>query len=211
MKKYSSELAFVDLLFNLLVGFVSLLLLAFLFINPIAKEGKIDPVAKLLVVITWPDKSSADIDMWVRGPDRTVVSYSGKDKGYMILERDDLGVSNDTIKVDGETVHIQRNIESLSITKLLKGEFVINVMNYSYKFTEYRGYTEAEKYPIPVDIKVYQMNPFKILFVRRITLEYRQEKTVVSFEVLDNGVITDLRTDVNIPLYYANKPTREFR
>ena len=34
MRKYSSNLAFVDLLFNLLVGFTSLLLLAFLLINP---------------------------------------------------------------------------------------------------------------------------------------------------------------------------------
>jgi len=45
MRKYSSNLAFVDLLFNLLVGFTSLLLLAFLLINPIADEGKIDPVS----------------------------------------------------------------------------------------------------------------------------------------------------------------------
>ena len=42
MRKYSTNLGFVDLLFNLLVGFVSLLLIAFLLINPIADDGKID-------------------------------------------------------------------------------------------------------------------------------------------------------------------------
>ena len=185
MKNYSHNLAFIDLLFNLLVGFTSLLLLAFLFINPIAEVGKIDPVAKVIIMVTWPDRSSADIDMWVRGPDRTVVSYGGKDKRYMVLERDDLGVSNDTIKVDGKVVHITQNIESLKITKLLEGEYVVNVMNYTHVFQEYKGYEAEDAYPIPVEIKVIQLNPFKILFVRKVTLEYRQEKTAVTFVVND--------------------------
>ena len=132
MKKFSTNLAFVDLLFNLLVGFTSLLLLAFLYINPIADEGKIDPVTKLLVIMTWPDESSADIDVWMRGPDGSVCSYVAKDKGYMILERDDLGMTNDAIKVDDKIIYIKRNIESLSVTQLLKGEYVLNIHNYSH-------------------------------------------------------------------------------
>ena len=43
MRKYSSNLAFVDLLFNLLVGFTSLFIIAFLMINPIAKDGEVTP------------------------------------------------------------------------------------------------------------------------------------------------------------------------
>lgn len=211
MRNYSHNLAFIDLLFNLLVGFTSLLLLAFLFINPIAEQGKIDPVAKVLILVTWPDKSPADIDLWVRGPDRTVVSYGSKDKGYMVLERDDLGVSNDTIKVDGKVVHIIRNIESLKITKLLKGEYVVNVMNYTHAFTAYNDYEAEEIYPIPVEIKILQMNPFKILFVRKVTLEYRQEKTVLTFVVTEDEKIEDGRTDVEIPLYFAKRAPREYR
>lgn len=43
MRKYSSNLAFVDLLFNLLIGFASLFVIAFLMINPIAKTGAVTP------------------------------------------------------------------------------------------------------------------------------------------------------------------------
>lgn len=205
MKKFSSNLAFVDLLFNLLVGFTSLLLLAFLFINPIADEGKIDPVTKLLVIMTWPDESAADVDLWMRGPDGAVCGYVGKDKGYMILERDDLGMTNDALHIDGETVYIKRNIESLSVTKLLKGEFVINVHNYSHGFEPYGGYLDEKQYPIPVEIKLIQMNPFKLLFVKKVNLEYREEKTIVSFEVTEDEKVRDIRTDVKIPLFYAHK------
>ena len=79
MRKYSTNLGFVDLLFNLLVGFCSLLLIAFLLINPIADEGKIDPRSEFLIVATWPDNSVMDIDLWVKGPDGSVVSFKNKD------------------------------------------------------------------------------------------------------------------------------------
>ena len=202
MKKFSTNLAFVDLLFNLLVGFTSLLLLAFLYINPIAEEGKIDPVTKLLVIMTWPNESAADVDLWVRGPDGRVCSYTTKDQGYIILERDDLGMTNDAIEVDDKIIYIKRNIESTSITELIKGEFVINVHNYSHAFQAYGAYLDEKDYPIPVEIKVIQMNPFKILFARTVKLEYREEKTVVSFEVTADGKVEDMRTDVKIPLFY---------
>ena len=74
MRKYSTNLGFVDLLFNLLVGFVSLLLIAFLLINPIADEGKIDPITEFIITTTWPDNSTIDVDLWVQGPE--AVSYT---------------------------------------------------------------------------------------------------------------------------------------
>jgi hypothetical protein len=205
MKKFSTNLAFVDLLFNLLVGFTSLLLLAFLYINPIADEGKIDPVTKLLVIMTWPDESSADIDVWMRGPDGSVCSYVAKDKGYMILERDDLGMTNDAIQVDDKIIYIKRNIESLSVTQLLKGEYVLNIHNYSHMFQGYEGHHKEDEFPVPVEIKLIQMNPFKILFIRKVNLDYRQEETVVTFEVTEKEEVVDMRTDIKIPLFYAHK------
>ena len=100
MRKYSTNLGFVDLLFNLLVGFVSLLLIAFLLINPIADDGKIDPVTEFIINVQWPDNSSIDIDLWVQGPEGTIVSFKQKDGNYMVLERDDLGISNDFVMIN---------------------------------------------------------------------------------------------------------------
>lgn len=64
MKKYSSNLAFVDLLFNLLVGFTCLFIIAFLMINPISKKGVVEPPVKLMIEMRW-DKEVSGI--WTCG------------------------------------------------------------------------------------------------------------------------------------------------
>ena len=124
MRKYSTNLGFVDLLFNLLVGFCSLLLIAFLLINPIADEGKIDPRSEFLIVATWPDNSVMDIDLWVKGPDDSVVSFKNKDGNWIVLERDDLGISNDFVMVNEKPKKIvenlrktKKNVENVRKTK----------------------------------------------------------------------------------------------
>lgn len=68
MRRYSSNIAFIDLLFNLLIGFTSLLLIAFLLINPVAEEGKIDPRSEFLITMSWLDTSGIDLDIWIEGP-----------------------------------------------------------------------------------------------------------------------------------------------
>ena len=41
-------------------------MIAFLLINPIAEEGKIDPRSEFMITSSWDDESSIDIDIWVR-------------------------------------------------------------------------------------------------------------------------------------------------
>ena len=89
MRKYSSNLAFVDLLFNLLVGFTCLFVIAFLLINPIAKSGVVDPPIVLMIEMTWEDTSDTDIDLYLRGPDGAIIYYASRDNGYATLKRDD--------------------------------------------------------------------------------------------------------------------------
>ena len=111
MRKYSSNLAFVDLLFNLLVGFTSLFVIAFLLINPIAKQGVVDPPVKVMFEISWDDKSYHDIDLYLKGPDNQVVYYANKSNGYITLKRDDLGFQTDTYEVNGKIEIVERNYE----------------------------------------------------------------------------------------------------
>tara|TARA_B110000037_G_scaffold221046_1_gene290653 strand:+ start:2084 stop:2740 length:657 start_codon:yes stop_codon:yes gene_type:complete len=198
MRKYSSNLAFVDLLFNLLVGFTSLLLLAFLLINPVADEGKIDPISEYIVTATWPAKSHLDIDIWIKGPDGTVVSFRGKDGMWMVLERDDLGTSNDFYKVNGVLKIIERNLETLSINAIVPGEYVLNIQNYSTK----RPLNDTEEYPVPVTVEFIKLNPFQLIFNIEKTLEFKQEYTIATFVIDEKGLVTDIRTDIQIPLFY---------
>ena len=53
MRRHSQiGVAFTDLLFNALLGFVVMFMLALLLVNPIAKSGAIDPKAEFLITMT---------------------------------------------------------------------------------------------------------------------------------------------------------------
>jgi hypothetical protein len=205
MNKFSgSNLAFIDLLFILLIGFTLMLIAAVLHINPIAQEGKIDPVAKIIITLRWPNESVADIDLWVRGPDGKSVGYARKDGKYIILDRDDLGRGNDIYIVNGERKVVKKNMEMMTINDLPDGEYVVNLHNYSFNFADPFGSRreEEEEYPIPTEVEVVQMTPYKVLWTGKAKLIYRQEVTLITFKVTD-GVVHDIRDDVDIPLFYT--------
>ncbi len=187
MRKYSTNLAFVDIFMNLMLSFIVLFILAFLLIQPTKDEGKIDPRGLLQITLSWPDNSIKDIDLWIRGPDGTVVSYQRKDGRYILLSRDDLGSANDTIIVDGVVKIIPRNLETVMITAM-DGEYIVNVHHFSG--------TEGEE---EVTIEVIGLMPYRIWFTGSKSLVSRQEATIVSFTVED-GRITDVRTDIQVRL-----------
>lgn len=59
---------FSDLLFNALLTFTFLFLMALLLMNPQAKSGIINPKAEFMITVSWPDNTPDDIDTWVEGP-----------------------------------------------------------------------------------------------------------------------------------------------
>lgn len=195
MRKYSSNIAFTDLLFNLLIGFTSLLLIAFLLINPIAEEGKIDPEVEFLITMNWDDSSGVDMDLWVKGPDNTIVGFPSKDGKYMVLERDDLGDNNDRYFFNGESYLIERNLESLSINAIVPGEYFISVHNYNTSYED-----ESEEYPTPVFIDLMDMRPYGIKMSKRVVAHFKEEVSVFSFVVDSKGVISDINDKIQMKI-----------
>mgnify|MGYP003624703269 FL=1 len=201
MRKYSSNLAFVDLLFNLLVGFTSLFVIAFLLINPIAKQGVVDPPVKVMFEISWDDKSYHDIDLYLKGPDNQVVYYANKTNGYITLKRDDLGFQTDTYEINGKVEVVERNYEITTMSSLPDGDYVVNV----------HFYARGKRRPTdPVNIKVANLEqevfvrvtsiqPFKILADTSTILKYFQEQTILVFKVSD-GKIVEVRDDIQVRL-----------
>ncbi len=181
------RLAFLDLVFNLLLGITLMFILAFLMINPPTQGGQIDPPIRFMVEMEWDDESYVDIDLWVQGKDRDWVGFTRMDGSYFVLERDDRGTQNDTIMVDGEQVVISRNYENIRFTILPPGEYFVNVHYYSSS-----GPTED------ITINLTMLNPFRSVFTDTVTLDPSQETTVVSFIVGQDGKITDLRTNVQV-------------
>jgi len=64
-EKYKSTIGFTDLLFNILVGFAFLFIIAFLLIKPEAKKKDFDRNAEFVVVLEWDKEAKGDIDLYV--------------------------------------------------------------------------------------------------------------------------------------------------
>ena len=89
-RQYGSSTAFNDLLFNLVVGFVFLFVIAFILINPPTKKADIPTKAEYIFIIEWDSESADDIDLWVRDPNGITVSFTRKEGGLLNLEKDSL-------------------------------------------------------------------------------------------------------------------------
>jgi uncharacterized protein YfaP (DUF2135 family) len=191
MRRYSSNLAFVDLLFNLLVGFTSLFVIAFLLINPIAKSGVVDPPIRFMIEMSWDDTSHNDIDLYVKGPDGKTIFYSHKANGYITLKRDDIGAQSDTFILNGKTIFVSRNYEITTMTALPDGDYVVNVHFYSKK--------DAVFDQQEVNVRITNLQPYLVVFEGSTKLKQSQERTLLAFRVKD-GQIVDKRTDVQVQL-----------
>ena len=198
MRKFHSNLAFVDLLFNLLVGFTSMFIIAFLLINPVAKVGKIDPPVELLITAKWDDDSGNDVDMWVKGPSGRAVGYTNKDEGYIVLNRDDLGFANEAVNVGGVKTRLRSNVEATEIRGIVPGRYVVNVHLYRVASdatledgTEYVSRGDEEVTLTLLDIKPYdEVAETKVKLVGS-----RAEMTAFVFEVDATGKVTSISTD----------------
>ena len=193
-RSYGSQIAFIDLLFNTLVGFVFLFVMAFVLINPVAKKSNVEINAEFMVTVSWPGKSEDDIDLWVRDPLGNHAGFKSKDVGLMSLDRDDLGKSNDTVKTsDGKVIRVFLNEEHLTIRGIIPGEYIVNVHLYSKKVEKRISSTSEFYNEIPVIVTVEKLNPYGIITVREVILRVKgEEVTAVRFTVTDDGWVTNI-------------------
>ena len=175
---------FTDLLFNALLGFTFLFLVAIMFMNPEAKSGLIDPKAEYILTITWEDNSPDDIDTWVEDPEGQVIWFRSPEAGLLHLDRDDRGLINDTITINGEVVKNPLNQEVVTIRGVVKGEYVVNLHYYA---------SETLK-AVDVNIRLVKVNPaFKIIYYGTVNLEkVGDEKTALCFKIGGDGKIYNI-------------------
>jgi hypothetical protein len=183
-KKRTQTDPFTDLLFNALLGFTFLFLVAIMFMNPEAKSGIIDPKAEYIITITWEDNSPDDIDTWIEDPEGQLIWFRNPAAGLLHLDRDDRGLINDTITINGEEVYNPLNQEVVTLRGVVPGEYVLNVHYYA---------TETGK-PVDTDIRLDKVNPkLEVKYYGTVTLEKKgDEKTALRFKVGRDGDITDI-------------------
>ncbi|MGB1800983.1 MAG: hypothetical protein ACPHLK_09170 [Gammaproteobacteria bacterium] len=172
---------FTDLLFNALLGFTFLFLVAIMFMNPEAKTGIIDPKAEYILTITWEDNSPDDVDVWVEDPDGQVVWFRTPEAGLLHLDRDDRGLVNDTITINGEEVQNPLNQEVVTLRGVVQGEYIVNLHYYA---------SETGK-PVDVNVRLAKVNPkLEIVYYGTVNMEERgEEKTAVRFSIGRDGNI----------------------
>jgi len=136
-QKFKSSIGFTDLLFNLVIGFVYLFMIAFILINPVAKKGDVIKKAEYLIVIEWDHFRNDDIDLWIKDPQGNTVSFLIKSAGVMNLEKDDLGYSNDVLEKrrNGDTSLILLNREVITLRGTIPGEYQVMAHVYARKIT----------------------------------------------------------------------------
>jgi len=172
---------FTDLLFNALLGFTYLFLLAIMFMNPVAKKGIIDPKAEYIITVAWPDNNPDDIDTWVEDPKGNVVWFRNREAGLIHLDRDDRGTANDTIEVNGTKIQNPLNQEVVTIRGVVPGEYVVNLHYYA---------TETGS-PVRATVKIAKVNPaLEIVYYGETILnEKGDEKTAVRFSIDEGGSV----------------------
>ncbi len=175
---------FTDLLFNALLGFTFLFLVAIMFMNPEAKTGIIDPKAEYILTVTWEDNNPDDIDTWVEDPEGQTIWFRSPEAGLLHLDRDDRGLVNDTISINGEEIQNPLNQEVVTIRGVVKGEYVVNLHYYL---------TETKK-PVDVKVRLVKVNPaLEVIYYGVVTLEKAgDEKTVLRFNIGRDGKISGI-------------------
>lgn len=177
---------FTDLLFNALLAFTFLFIVALIFLNPPAKSGIIDPKAEFIITTTWDEGSPNDVDTWVEDPDGNLVWFNSPAIGLMHLDRDDRGMTNDMLLVNGVEVVNPLNQEVVTIRGYVEGEYVVNLHYYN---------AEDER-PVTASVSVSKVNPaLEVVYFGSIKLENQgQEETAVRFRVGADGSIGKVNT-----------------
>jgi hypothetical protein len=181
-QKYKTSFGFIDLLFNLLVGFTFMFILAFMLINPIAKKHNFDPKAEYMVVMSWDPQSQIDIDMWVQDNLNNIVSFRTKNIALMHLDRDDLGARNDTLVSEkGEIIKIEINREVLTIRSRDPRTYTVTTHWYSKVIGR-------DTRPEQVTLELIRLNPYKEASIKQVILDGPgDEKHAFTFTVLSDG------------------------
>ena len=179
---YYNNTSFLDLLFNTLIGFVLLFIIAFLSINPKNKDADIKTKAEFVITVTWNVNSKDDVDTWLQDPAGNVLHFRQKDIGLAHLDRDDLGIINDSITLkDGRIIEYPHNQELTTIRGFVSGEWVLNV----------HMYNKRDPDPTLVEIRMDKLNPrVETVFYKKVTMgQTWEEVTVTRFVMSEQGDI----------------------
>lgn len=179
--QYTSNLAFIDLLFNLILGFVFLFTVSFLLINDPTEDLEAPQKAEYMAILQWDGDRDIDIDLWMQGPEG-LVGFREPSHGFVYLDKDDLGHRNDVIRKGKRNEEIlEINREVINIRGFQPGEYIINAHYFFGKEIGTRATTT-------VTLELVKLNPYEEIWAGSKEFKHRgQEETFVRFHMKENG------------------------
>jgi len=202
--KYKQLIAFIDLVFNIMMAFAFLFILAFALMNiQDSKKTKIDSKAEALITMTWPDNAVEDLDLWMLLPGGKYVSFKNTNTDLANIERDDRGMYGDYITTpEGRTVRNPVNKEVITLRGLTPGKYTVAMHFYSGMsgMDGMMGQLTAEeraqipKTPYKVQVQLVKLNPTyrEIVTVELVAQHPGSETTAFSFTITDSGEIINI-------------------
>jgi hypothetical protein len=166
----------------------------FTMISPEAKKEGIKPKLEFMITMEWPGDLDYDVDIYVRDPEGNIMFYNNREVGFLNLERDDLGRSNNVVVVDGKEVRASKfHEEIVSIRGFMAGEYVVNVHLFNSKIG-------GQSVPCPITVTMTKFNPsINEIFKQDVVLDHEgEEKHITRFTMTEDGRITHL--DKSLPV-----------
>ena len=194
-RQEGSSLAFLDMLFNMVLAFAFLFVLAFLLIRPPAPPvpANVQLKAEFMLTLTWPDKSFDDVDLWLQLPNGKKVWYSQRDTEYATLDRDDRGGHGDTFGQYPNRQVLFLNREVITVRAIVPGRYIAAVHVYS-TFSDVEGIPAEVSLPYTASIEVLKINP-RVERIAKVDAVFKhrwEAKTLLAFTVNQDGVVTDI-------------------
>lgn len=196
--RYKSSTGMTDMLFNLLVGFVFLFVIAFILINPPTKQSDVPTKAEFLIIIEWNEDFNDDVDLWVRDPNQITVSFLNKEGGLLNLEKDDLGYSNDVFRrPDGTTDVLRINREVVTVRGTQAGTYSIAAHIYNRGITNTLDANGVRVMGLAgegtIKLTVIKVNPYREEYVAEYIYHRRREEILMIDMIVDNeGNVTGI-------------------
>jgi hypothetical protein len=199
--------AFLDLLFNTLLVFVVLFVMAFLHMRPPTQDKAVEPKAELVLEMNWPEGSLDDLDLWLLTPSGEKIGFNRQDGSIATLDRDDRGAYGDTYFVGTERKLNRTNREVMAVRSIVPGRYVVNVHYYSDFTAESVGFEEPHSGPITARVKLIDVNPrMRDVGANDVTLfAVGQQVTAFAFEVDADGAVTALDKAADLPFVEVRK------
>lgn len=196
-KRYDFRTAYIDLLLNVLttILFITAIAFSLIALKKANEDVGLKTNAQYVFTAEWDRNLDCDVDIWAKDPQGNKVFFKNKESGIMHIDRDDMGMTNDTVyNANGERLTgSSENKEIWTLRGKQYGEFIFNVHLYSCKSDNAADpYDVGDIANVKVTVELLKINPVITSMVKREVLLEKiwEEKTAVIADIGENGATT---------------------